>query len=60
MFSVQGLIEKCFMDVLIELLSHSDEDRRVELTLDNLSFNFNSLLGIVYGSFSMQFPTVEE
>jgi hypothetical protein len=30
--------------------------------LDNLTFNFNSLLGIVYVSFkfSMQFPTVEE
>jgi hypothetical protein len=27
---------------------------------DNLTFNFNSLLGIVYVSFSMQFPTVEE
>jgi hypothetical protein len=25
-----------------------------------LTFNFNSLLGIVYVSFSMQFPTVEE
>ena len=24
----------------------------------NLTFNFNSLLGIVYVSFSMQFPTV--
>jgi hypothetical protein len=48
------------MDVLIESLSHYDEDRRVELILNNLTFNFNSLLGIVYGSFSMQFPTVEE
>jgi hypothetical protein len=37
-----------------------DEDWRVELILDNLTFNFNSLLGIVYVSFSMQFPTVEE
>jgi hypothetical protein len=27
---------------------------------DNLTFNFNSLLGMVYVSFSMQFPTVEE
>jgi hypothetical protein len=32
----------------------------VQLILDNLTFNFNSLLGIVYVSFSMQFPTVEE
>jgi hypothetical protein len=32
----------------------------VELILDNLAFNFNSLLGIVYCSFSMQLPTVEE
>jgi hypothetical protein len=47
------------MDVLIELLSHQD-DRRVELILDNLTFNFNYLLGIVYGLFSMMFPTVEE
>jgi hypothetical protein len=38
----------------------NDEDRRVEFILDNLTFNFNSLLGIVYGSFSMQIPTVEE
>ena len=30
------------------------------LILDNLTFNFNSLLGIVYGSFSMQFPMVEK
>jgi hypothetical protein len=41
-------------------VSHQDEDWRVELILDNLTFNFNSLLGIVYVSFSMQFPTVEE
>jgi hypothetical protein len=41
-------------------LSHKDEDSRVELILDNLTFNFNSLLGIVYVSLSMQFPTVEE
>jgi hypothetical protein len=55
-FSFQGLIEPCFMDVLIELLSHKDEHQRVELILDNSTFNFNSLLGIVYGSFSMQIP----
>jgi hypothetical protein len=60
MFSVQGLLEPCVMDVLIELLSHWDEDWRVELILDNLTFNFNSLLGIVYVSFSIQFPTVKE
>ena len=41
------------MDVLIELLSHKYEHQRVELILNNLTFNFNSLLGIVYGSFSM-------
>jgi hypothetical protein len=35
-------------------------DWQIELILDNLTFNFNSLLGIVYVSFSMQFPTVEE
>ena len=28
--------------------------------VDNLTFNFNSLLGIVYCSFSMQIPTVEK
>jgi hypothetical protein len=44
MFSVQWLIE----------------DWWVELILDNLTFNFNYLSGIVYVSFSMQFPTVEE
>ena len=59
MFSVQWLIEPCqLIDVLIVL--HKDEDWRVELILDNLTFNFNSLLGIVYVSFSMQFPTMEE
>ena len=47
-------------DVLIVLLSHKDEHQRVELILDNLTFNFNSLFGIVYVSFSMQFSTVEE
>jgi hypothetical protein len=46
------------MDVLIVLLSHKDEHQRVELILDNLTFNFNSLFGIVYayGSFSIQIP----
>jgi hypothetical protein len=45
-------------DVLIVLLSHKDEHQRVELILDDLTFNFNSLLGIVYayGSFSIQIP----
>jgi hypothetical protein len=37
-----------------------DEEWRVELILDDLTFNFNSLLEIVYVSFTMQFPTVEE
>jgi hypothetical protein len=41
-------------------VNYKDDDWRVELNLDNLTFNFNSLLGIVYVSFSMQFPTVEE
>jgi hypothetical protein len=48
------------MDVRIELLSHYDEDRRVELILDNLTFNFNSSWELSMGSFSLQFPTVEE
>jgi hypothetical protein len=45
-------------DVLIVLLSHNNTHQRVELILDNLTFNFNSLLGIVYayGSFSIQIP----
>jgi hypothetical protein len=30
-----------------------NEDWRVQLILDNLTFNFNLLLGIVYVSFSM-------
>jgi hypothetical protein len=35
-------------------------DEYVVLILDNLTFNFNSLLGIVYCSFSLQLPMVEE
>ena len=43
------------------LLFNQDEDRGAELILGNLTFNyFNSLLGIVCVSFSMQFPTVEK
>jgi hypothetical protein len=45
------------MDVLMVSLR---QDWRVQLILHNLTFNFHSLLGIVYVSFSMQFPTVEE
>jgi hypothetical protein len=49
------------MDVFIELLSHKDEHQRVELILDNSTFNFNSLLGIVYiVHFPCKFSTVEE
>jgi hypothetical protein len=46
-----------FNGVLIVSLS---EDWWVELILNNLTFNFNSLLEIVYVSFSMQFAMVEE
>jgi hypothetical protein len=46
--------------IMTFLWSHWDKDGRVELILDNLTFNFNSLLGIVYCSFSLQLPTVEE
>jgi hypothetical protein len=61
MFSVQGLIESCFVpNSYWVIVSLRREDWRVELILDNLTFNFSSLLGIVYVSFSMQFPTVEE
>jgi hypothetical protein len=50
---VQWLIEPCLTTFLLTYW-------QVELILDNLTFNFNSLFGIVYVSFSMQFPTVEE
>jgi hypothetical protein len=43
----------------IELLSHQIV-WQVDLILDNFTFNYNSLLEIVYVSFSMQFPRVEE
>ena len=45
------------MDVLMVSLR---QRRRVELILDHLTFNFNSLVGIVYCSLSLQLPTVEE
>jgi hypothetical protein len=55
MFSVhcQWSIEPCLMQLWTFLWSHEDENWRVELIWDNLTFNFNSLLRIVYVSFSM-------
>jgi hypothetical protein len=47
------------MDVLTVSLRRMQIDE-LSFILDYLTVNFNSLLGIVYVSFSMQFPTVEE
>jgi hypothetical protein len=60
MFSVQWLIEPCMFNEIMEVLMVSLRRRLTSWAYSK--FNFNSLLalGIVYVSFSMQFPTVEE
>jgi hypothetical protein len=45
------------MDFVLSTKTNIDE---LSSFSDNLTFNFNWLLGIVYVSFSMQFPKVEE
>jgi hypothetical protein len=56
MSSVQWLIEPCLIEPRSCCLTKTKIDELSSFS-ENLTFNFNSLLGIVYVSFSMQFPT---